>query len=69
VHLQGAPVSPWAGVDETVVARVAAEAGRTPSKGESGDLLLFAFLCAGIVGGFALGYFYRVLFVEGRRAR
>jgi cobalt/nickel transport protein len=62
-------VTPWAGVDETVVARVAAEAGRAPSRNESGDLLLFAFLCAGIVGGFVLGYFYRVLFVEGRRAR
>ena len=59
--------APWAGVDETVVERIAAEAGRAPKPPLlEGDLLLFAFLVAGIVGGFAIGYFYRALFVEKR---
>jgi cobalt/nickel transport protein len=31
-----------------------------------GDLLLFAFLCAGLFAGFVLGYFSRALFVERR---
>lgn len=59
----------WAGVDEVVVDRVAAEAGRHRWRtflDDSGDLPLFLFLCAGLIGGFALGYFYRVLFVERR---
>ncbi len=60
----------WTGVDEAVVEKVAAEAGqqrwRTFLDG-SGDLPLFLFLCAGILGGFALGYGYRALFVERRR--
>jgi cobalt/nickel transport system permease protein len=55
----------WPGVDESVVARVAAEAGRAPRPPlVEGDLLLFLFLVAGIVGGFALGYYFRALFVE-----
>jgi hypothetical protein len=33
-----------------------------------GDLLLFAFLTAGLVAGFVLGYFGRALFVEGAPA-
>ncbi len=59
----------WAGVDEKVVERVAAEAGRQRWRtflDESGDLPLFLFLCAGIAGGFALGYGYRALFAERR---
>ena len=62
--------APWAGVDDTVMRRFAEEAGRTPRAPlVEGDLLLFAFLVAGIIGGFALGYFYRVLFVEKRGQR
>jgi cobalt/nickel transport protein len=58
---------PWAGVDEAVVARIAAEAGRhARAPLVEGDLLLFAFLVAGIVGGFVLGYYFRTLFVERR---
>jgi cobalt/nickel transport protein len=60
-------LGPWPGVDEAVVGEVAAAAGRhaaTPLV--EGDLLLFAFLVAGIIGGFVLGYHYRVLFVERR---
>lgn len=58
----------WDGVDEAVVRRVAEDAGRHETgplfAGLEGDLLLFAFLWAGLLAGFALGYFSRVLFVE-----
>jgi cobalt/nickel transport system permease protein len=58
----------WPGVDESVVEKIAAEAGRKPRRPfidtDRGDLLLFVFLTAGIAGGFALGYYYRVLFGE-----
>lgn len=60
-------LAPWAGVDESVVAKVARAAGRHPRAPlVEGDLLLFAFLVAGIVGGFVLGYAFRMLFVEPR---
>ena len=68
------PESKWAGVDETVVERVATEAGRPPrdpyiNVGE-GDMLLFCFLLAGTIGGFIGGYYFRVLFKkEGAPAR
>jgi hypothetical protein len=66
----GAAEAPrWPGVDEAVVGRVASAAGherwRTFLDG-TGDLPLFLFLCAGIVGGFALGYGYRALFARER---
>ena len=55
----------WTGVDEAVVEKVAREHGREAARplidpGE-GDLLLFLFLVAGSVGGFAAGYFWRDL--------
>lgn len=58
----------WKGVDEAVVEKIAAEHGREAKKplidlGE-GDILLFAFLCAGVVGGFAAGYYWRMLVGE-----
>ena len=58
----------WKGVDEAVVEKIAGEHGREASRpligpGE-GDLLLFAFLCAGAVGGFAAGYWWRMLVAE-----
>jgi len=59
----------WPGVDETVVERVAIAAGRTPWTvpfAPEGDALLFAFLVAGLVGGFVLGYGYHALFVVPR---
>ncbi|TSA47953.1 MAG: cobalt transporter [Deltaproteobacteria bacterium] len=56
----------WAGVDETVIEKFAEKAGRPAWKPfidtEQGDLLLFLFLLAGAVGGFAAGYLFRVLF-------
>jgi ABC-type cobalt transport system substrate-binding protein len=52
----------WQGVDETVVEKYAVEHGRPPKTHliePTGDVLLFAFLIAGTVGGFILGYYYR----------
>jgi cobalt/nickel transport system permease protein len=60
----------WPGVDETVVERVAVAAGQQPWSvpfAPEGDALLFAFLVAGLVGGFVLGYAYHALFVAPRR--
>jgi hypothetical protein len=55
----------WQGVDESVVEKVAREHGReakTPLiNTDQGDLLLFVFLLAGVVGGFTAGYYWRVL--------
>jgi hypothetical protein len=63
----------WPGVDEAVVGRLAQEAGRSSSNPiidwVHGDSLLFAFLCAGLVAGFVLGFFGRALFAERVTAR
>lgn len=61
----------WAGVDETVVEKYAAEAGR-PARDpyintDRGDLLLFFFLIAGAGGGFLAGYCFRGLFPPGMK--
>lgn len=58
----------WQGIDESIIEKVAKEHGReatTPliNTGQ-GDLLLFAFLTAGAVGGFVAGYYWRILMVE-----
>ncbi len=59
----------WQGVDESVVEKVAREHGRevkTPLiNTDQGDLLLFVFLLAGVIGGFTAGYYWRVL-MEGK---
>jgi cobalt/nickel transport protein len=56
----------WAGVDETVVEKYARAAGRPPHRPlidtDQGDLLLFCFLVAGVVGGFVIGYYIREVF-------
>ena len=56
----------WSGVDETVIEKFAEKAGRTAREPfintDQGDLLLFVFLLAGIVGGFIGGYNFRILF-------
>jgi len=61
----------WSGVDETVIEKFAEQAGRTAREPfintDQGDLLLFVFLVAGIVGGFIGGYNFRVLFPPRRR--
>ena len=59
----------WQGVDESVVERIAGEQGRhsrDPLIPIEGDAQLFAFLMAGAVGGFAAGYYWRVL-MEGKK--
>lgn len=55
----------WTGVDESVIEKVAKEHGREAMppliNTDQGDLLLFVFLIAGTVGGFAAGYYWRML--------
>ena len=62
----------WAGVDETVIERVATEAGQPPREPlintDQGDVLLFLFLLAGAIGGFIAGYAFRTLFPPRRVA-
>ena len=63
----------WTGVDETVVEKYAAEAGRPAREPlintDQGDLLLFVFALAGAAGGFVAGYCFRDLFgARGRKA-
>ncbi|MCL6473046.1 MAG: hypothetical protein K6T91_09615 [Firmicutes bacterium] len=59
----------WSGVDESVVEHYAEKAGRsawTPFiNTDQGDLLLFVFLIAGVIGGFVVGYYWRILFKDG----
>jgi len=59
----------WPGVDESVVEKFAREHGRESREPlintDQGDLLLFVFLLAGTAGGFAAGYYWRVL-LEGK---
>ncbi len=60
----------WQGVDQTVVEQYAKEQGREAHKPlintDQGDLLLFVFLIAGAAGGFAAGYYWRMLIHEKR---
>ena len=55
----------WSGVDESVVEKYAEEHGREAREPlintDQGDLLLFVFLLAGVVGGFIGGYYWRTL--------
>ena len=63
----------WSGVDETVIEKFAAAAGRPAREPlintDQGDLLLFVFLVAGIVGGFIGGYYFRALFPPRPRGK
>jgi cobalt/nickel transport system permease protein len=58
----------WTGVDETVIEKYAAAAGREPVEPlintDQGDLLLFVFALAGAAGGFVAGYCWRMLVHE-----
>ena len=61
----------WSGVDDSVVKKFAEQAGRPPRDPyiniAQGDMELFFFLLAGIVGGFTAGYYYRELFPPDRK--
>jgi ABC-type cobalt transport system substrate-binding protein len=61
----------WEGVDDSVVKKFAEQAGRPPSEPyiniAQGDMELFFFLLAGIVGGFTAGYYYRELFPPNQK--
>ncbi len=61
----------WAGVDETVIEKYAAAAGREPLEPlintDQGDLLLFVFALSGAAGGFVAGYCWRMLIHEKKR--
>jgi cobalt/nickel transport system permease protein len=65
-----AEAAKWTGVDEAVIEKIAKEHGREAKEPlidkEQGDLLLFLFLTAGAIGGFAAGYYWRSLVVEKR---
>jgi hypothetical protein len=58
----------WPGVDESVVQKFAADAGRSAAEPlintDQGDLLLFLFALCGTVAGFAAGYCWRMLISE-----
>jgi ABC-type cobalt transport system substrate-binding protein len=64
--------SSWSGVDESVIEKIAGEHDRHAVEPlintDKGDLLLFVFLLAGAVGGFAAGYYWRML-MEGKGKR
>lgn len=61
----------WLGVDESVVEHYAEKAGRSARipfiNTDQGDLLLFVFLLAGAIGGFIIGYYWRILFKDTER--
>jgi cobalt/nickel transport system permease protein/cobalt/nickel transport protein len=60
------PGAEWSGIDETVVKKFAEQAGRPGREPfintDQGDLLLFAFLMAGLIGGIVIGYNFHQLF-------
>lgn len=63
----------WPGVDESVIEKFAKEHGREAREPfintDQGDLLLFVFLLAGTVGGFAAGYNWRKLMENRSQSR
>lgn len=58
----------WTGIDVSVVGKYAAKYGHPPRapyiNTDQGDLLLFVFTFAGVVGGFIIGFNARRLFYE-----
>lgn len=63
----------WAGVDEAVIEKYAADAG-SPAREplintDNGDILLFVFAMAGGLGGFVAGYCWRMLFTGQRNKK
>ncbi len=67
-RVQAQETEAWPGVDAVIVEETAEEHGQPaadPLIPLEGDLLLFAFLLGGAVGGFMVGYYYHKLFVVG----
>ncbi len=58
----------WTGIDVSIVGKYAEKYGRPPRdpyiNTDKGDLLLFVFTLAGVVGGFIIGFNARKLFYE-----
>lgn len=58
----------WTGIDISIVGKYAAKYGHPPRdpyiNTDRGDLLLFVFTLAGVVGGFVIGFNVRRLFYE-----
>jgi len=60
----------WTGIDVSIVGKYARKYGYPPRdpyiNTDQGDLLLFVFTVAGLIGGIIIGYNFRKLFVEGK---
>lgn len=60
----------WTGIDVSIVGKYAEKYGHPPRdpyiNTDQGDLLLFVFTIAGLIGGIIIGYNFRKLFVEGK---
>ncbi len=58
----------WTGIDVSIVGKYAAKYGRPPRdpyiNTDQGDLLLFVFTAAGVIGGFIIGFNARKIFYE-----
>ena len=58
----------WTGIDVSVVGKYATKYGRPPRdpyiNTDQGDLLLFVFTIAGVIGGFIIGFNVRKIFYE-----
>lgn len=58
----------WTGIDVSIVGKYASKYGRPPRdpyiNTDQGDLLLFVFTLAGVIGGFVIGFNVRKLFYE-----
>lgn len=63
----------WTGIDVSIVGKYAGKYGHPPRdpyiNTDQGDLLLFVFTVAGLIGGIIIGYNFRKLFVEGKDNR
>lgn len=58
----------WTGIDVSIVGKYATKYGRPPRdpyiNTDQGDLLLFVFTAAGVIGGFIIGFNVRKIFYE-----
>ena len=58
----------WTGIDVSIVGKYATKYGRPPRapyiNTDQGDLLLFVFTFAGVIGGFVMGFNARKIFYE-----